>query len=355
MSVALPVVRGRGTASNPANRFERLHVDRSGWLDPDDPGPRTELLTDRARSILSWNDSPDVGFDVALNPYRGCEHGCVYCYARPNHEYVGMSAGLDFESRIFVKREAPELLRSALSARSWTPRTIMMSGVTDPYQPAERRLRLTRRCLEVLAEFRNPVGIITKSYLVTRDVDILAEMAQRGGAAVVLSVTSLRNEIQRTLEPRASSPSRRLGAIRVLADAGIPVGVNVAPVIPGLTDHEVPAILEAAAEAGASFAGYILLRLPHGVKNLFEQWLSAHAPDRREKVLNRLRSLRGGKLYDARYAVRGRGEGPFAEQLRSMFEVSRRRVGLEQRPTLSVEHFRRPGDPDDTQMELFAG
>lgn len=353
MSVALPVVRGRGAATNPPNRFERFHVDRSGWHDPDDPGPRTELLTDRARSILVRNDSPDVGFDVGINPYRGCEHGCAYCYARPNHEYMGLSAGLDFESRIFVKHEAPVLLREALMKPSWRPEPIMMSGVTDCYQPVERRLRITRRCLEVLAEFRNPVGITTKSYLVTRDVDLLGELAARGAAAVVLSITSLRDEIQRSLEPRASSPARRLGAIRVLADAGIPVGVNVAPVVPGLTDHEIPAILEAAADAGATFANYIMLRLPHGVKEVFTDWLEACVPERKEKVLSRLRDLRGGKLYDGRYAVRGRGEGPFAEQVRSLFGVSRDRFGLTRPPALSTESFRRPVEPRP-QIELFA-
>ena len=354
MSVSLPVVRGRGTATNPPNRFERLHVDRSGWMDPDDPGPRTELLTDRARSILVRNDSPDVGFDVGVNPYRGCEHGCVYCYARPNHEYLGLSAGLDFESRIFVKREAPDLLRQALAAPRWRPEPIMFSGVTDCYQPVERRLRVTRRCLEVLAEFRNPVGITTKSYLVTRDVDLLGELAAVGAAAVVVSVTSLRNDVQRALEPRASSPARRLGAIRVLADAGIPVGVNVAPVVPGLTDHEMPAILEAAAEAGATFANYIVLRLPHGVKDLFVDWLEQHVPDRKEKVLSRLRDLRGGALYDGRFAVRGRGEGPFAEQLRRLFAVTRTKYGLDRPPALSTASFRRPAAVRP-QMDLFAG
>ncbi len=352
VSVALPVVRGRGSRSNPPNRFERYHVDRSGWSDPDDPGPRTELLTDRARSVIARNDSPDVAFDASVNPYRGCEHGCAYCYARPNHEYLGLSAGLDFESRIFVKRDAPRLLREALGSPKWRPEPVLFSGVTDAYQPVERRLRITRRCLEVLAEFRNPVAITTKSYLVTRDVDVLSDLASVGGAAVTISVTSLRDEIQRSLEPRASSPGRRLGAIRVLAEAGIPVGVNIAPVIPGLTDHEIPAILEAAADAGASFAGYILLRLPHGVKEIFTDWLDAHVPDRKEKVLSRLRDLRGGRLYDARFALRGRGEGPFAEQIRGLFAVSCERFGLNRKPTLSSAAFRVP-EADRPQMDLF--
>ena len=352
-SVSLPTIRGRGASFNPPNRFERLHVDRSGWTDPDDPPPRTVLLEDATRSILSRNDSPDVGFDVGINPYRGCSHGCVYCYARPMHEYLGFSAGLDFETRIVVKRKAPELLREALASPKWRPQVIALSGATDAYQPAERRLRITRRLLEVLSEFRNPVAVVTKSYLVTRDVDLLADLAEHRAASVVVSVTSLRNEIQRAMEPRASSPGRRLGAIKVLADAGIPVGVNVAPVVPGLTDHELPEILEAAADAGASFASYIVLRLPHGVKEIFTDWLERHVPERKEKVLNRLRELRGGRLYDSRYAVRGRGEGPWAEQVRKLFGVSCARLGLERPPELSTDAFRRPPEPPGPQMDLF--
>ena len=353
----LPVLKGRGASWNPPNRFERLHVDREGWTDPDDPAPETVLLDDASRSILSRNDSPDVGFDVSVNPYRGCAHGCAYCYARPTHEYLGFSAGLDFETRILVKRQAPALLREALTSPKWSPEPIMLSGNTDAYQPTERRLRITRRCLEVLAEFRNPVAITTKSYLVTRDVDILQELAAVDAAAVSVSVTTLRNEVQRTLEPRASSPARRLGAIRVLADAGIPVGVSVAPVIPGLTDHELPGILEAAADAGASFASLILLRLPHGVKDIFEAWLTQHVPERKDKVLNRMRELRGGKLYDARFAVRGRGQGPWAEQLQALFRLTRDRLGLNRPVKLSTEAFRRPetaGAAPNGQIDLFA-
>ncbi|HIF22753.1 MAG TPA: PA0069 family radical SAM protein [Gemmatimonadetes bacterium] len=354
-SHALPVLRGRAAPWNPPNRFERVHVDREGWNDPDDPPPQTILLTDATRSILAYNDAPDVGFDVGINPYRGCEHACAYCYARPTHEYLGFSAGLDFETKILVKREAPQLLRKALTARKWKPQVIALSGNTDAYQPAERRLRITRRCLEVLAEFRNPVAVITKSYLVSRDIDLLAELAEYHAAVVVLSITSLDRSLQRVMEPRASIPERRLGTIRVLAQAGIPVGVNVAPVVPGLTDHEMPAILEAAADAGASFAGYIVLRLPHGVKDIFATWLGQHFPDRKEKVLNRVREMRGGKLYDARYEVRGRGEGPWAEHLRSLFQVTSARLGLNRPPSLSAASFVRPPDPHRPQMDLFGG
>lgn len=350
---SLPVLRGRAASWNPKNRFERLHVEREHWTDPDDPPPKTVLFNDASKSILSYNEAPDVGFDVGLNPYRGCEHACVYCYARPTHEYLGFSAGLDFESRIMVKQDAPELLRAALSSRKWKPQVIGMSGVTDPYQPAERRLRITRRCLEVLAEYRNPVAIITKSYLVSRDVDVLLELARHHAVAVVLSVTTLDANIQRVMEPRASTPARRLGAIRLLADAGIPVGVNVAPVVPGLTDQEMPAILEAARDAGASFAGYILLRLPHGVKDIFSVWLDQHFPDRKAKVLNRVRDLRGGGLYDGRYEVRGRGEGPWADQLKALFRVTTDRLGLKRPPVLSAESFRDPRAPGHAQTDLF--
>jgi DNA repair photolyase len=345
---------------NPPNRFERLHLEPEALeSDPDlgeAPLPETELLIDRTRSIIAYNDSPDVGFDAGVNPYRGCSHGCSYCYARPTHEYLGFSAGLDFETKIMVKLNAPELLRAALSAKSWRPQVVALSGNTDAYQPTERRLGITRRCLEVLAEFRNPVGIVTKSHLVTRDVDVLAELATHRAAAVVLSITSLRTEVQRTMEPRAATPGRRLDAIRALARAGVPVGVNVAPVVPGLTDDEMPAILEAAAEAGASFASYIVLRLPWGVKSIFETWLEQHFPDRKDKVLNRVRDLRGGKLYDARFQVRGRGEGPWADHLQKLFRVSKRKLGLDRRPELSVDAFRVPSPPSapGAQTDLFA-
>jgi DNA repair photolyase len=344
----LPVIRGRGASWNPRNRFERLHVD----LDPDavDVPPQTVLLRDRTRRILATNDAPDVGFDVGINPYRGCGHGCSYCYARPTHEYLGFSAGLDFETRIMVKEDAPELLAKALSAKSWKPQVVALSGNTDAYQPVERRLGLTRRCLQVLADFRNPVQIVTKSHLVTRDVDLLSRLAGHRAAGVLVSITTLRPEVQRAMEPRAATPRRRLDAVRALADAEIPVGVIVAPVVPGLTDDELPAILQASAEAGASHASYILLRLPHGVKELFDVWLQQHVPERREKVLNRIRQMRGGKLYDARYSVRGRGEGPWADHLRSLFRVTTKRLGLDRPPALSTRAFRVPRNGPQTDL-----
>lgn len=347
----LVTIKGRGAALNPTNRFETLAVER----DPEVPGPdrvETELLRDSSRSLITRNDSPDVGFEVSINPYRGCEHGCVYCYARPFHEYLGFSAGLDFESRILVKEDAPEILRKELSSPRWKPQTLAMSGVTDCYQPAERKLEITRRCLAVLAEFRNPVAVITKNELVTRDIDHLSVLAEHGAVAVNLSITTLDGELARRLEPRASHPRDRLKAVERLAQAGIPVGVMVAPVVPAITDHEMPKILEAAANAGATSAGYVVLRLPGAVTGLFEDWLERHFPDRKEKVLNRVRDLRGGRLYDPRFGSRMRGEGLFADQIHATFETFKRRYGLDRpRPELSTASFRRPGQ--GIQLGLF--
>lgn len=327
-------------------------MERETWTDADDPAPKTWLLRDASRSVISRNESPDVGFDAGVNPYRGCEVACIWCYARPYHEYLGFSAGLDYETKILVKEDAPALLRKELASPRWEPRVLALSGATDPYQPAERRLRITRGILEVLAEFRNPVSVITKRELVTRDLDLLGELAAHRAAAVTLSITTLERGLQRVMEPRASVPERRLEAVRRLAEAGIPTGVNVAPVIPGLTDHEMPRILERAAEAGAVRAGYIVLRLPHGVKELFEEWLERHFPERKEKVLNRLRDLRGGRLNDPRFGFRMRGEGPYAEQIRQMFRVACRKLGLNQEPLeLSTAAFRRPAS--EGQLGLF--
>ncbi len=341
----------RGAAENPANRFERIAFEPEPADPAEAPAPDTRFFTDPSRRILAENDSPDVGFDVSLNPYRGCEHGCAYCYARPTHEYLGFSAGLDFETRILVKRDAPARLRETLSRPSWKPQVIALSGVTDPYQPAERRLRITRGCLEVLAEFRNPAAIVTKSRLVARDADLLAELAAHDAAVVNVSVTTLDPELHRAMEPRAASPPQRLAAVEALARAGVPVGVMLAPIVPGLNDHEIPRILAAAAAAGAGFAGRIVLRLPHGLKDLFETWLERHYPARKAKVLNRVRSLRAGRLNDPRFGSRMRGEGIWAEQIARSFELAARRHGLDgPRPTPSAAAFRRPGG---AQLALF--
>ncbi|MEK6406675.1 MAG: PA0069 family radical SAM protein [Acidobacteriota bacterium] len=344
--------RGRGTAENPPNRFERLaYLPIIESPDDADRAVKTQYLKDASRSLITFNDSPDVGFEVSINPYRGCEHGCIYCYARPYHEYLGFSAGLDFETKILVKEDAPELLRAELASRKWQPKVVAISGVTDAYQPIERKLQITRRCLEVLAEFRNPVVIVTKNQLVTRDIDLLKELASFDAAAVCVSVTTLDAELARVMEPRTSMPANRLEAIQALSEAGVPVRVLVAPIIPGLTDHEIPSIIQAAAKAGASHAGYVVVRLPHGVGELFEKWLEEHFPDRKKKVLNRIREMRGGKLNDPNFGSRMRGEGVFAEQIRSMFKLACRKAGIEGGgPELSTAAFRRPSGP---QLSLF--
>src|SRR5438128_7188737 len=342
-------IHGRGASWSPANRFERLHVDLTDNdvvdIDPneeDRPQQATQYFRDGTKSIITRNNSPDVGFETSLNPYRGCEHGCIYCYARPTHEYLGFSAGLDFESKIVVKTNAPELLRAELESPRWRPQTLVMSGVTDPYQPVDKKLQITRGCLEVLAKFRNPVAIITKNRLVTRDIDLLCELAKHNAVAVNLSVTSLDANLQRVLEPRTSSPQARLDAIRQLRSAGIPTGVMVAPVIPGLTDHEIPKILEACAKAGTQFAGYTVVRLPWAVAPLFEHWLEEHFPDRKEKILGRIRDVRGsGRLNNSQWRTRMTGEGIFAEQIGSLFKTGCRRAGIGERPKLSTVAFRR--------------
>ncbi len=341
------MVRGRGSTSNPPNRFEHIALERDEDWDPQqDPAPRTHFYRDLTQSIITYNNSPDIPFNASINVYRGCEHGCSYCYARPFHEYLGFSAGLDFETRITVKENAPELLRKELSSPKWKPQELAMSGVTDCYQPIERRLKLTRRCLAVLAEFRNPAIIVTKNYLVTRDLDLLRELAAHQVVHVNLSINSLDSAFARELEPRASAPRQRLAAVETLAKAGVPVGVLVAPVIPALNDHEIPSVLKAAKDAGASWAGTEFLRLPLAVAPLFEQWLDRHAPGKKENVLNRIRAARGGKLNDARFGVRMSGEGVLAEQTWQMFHIARRKAGLpEDGPELSTAAFRRPEGP----------
>jgi DNA repair photolyase len=346
---------GRGSTQNIANRFEALSVelDPEAQFDEDGtplPPARTQFLRDDSQTVIAWNDSPDVPFDASINPYRGCEHGCAYCFARPSHEYLGLSAGLDFESKIVVKERAPELLRKELSKRNWKPQVLAISGVTDCYQPVERRLQLTRRCLEVLAEFRNPVVLITKNHLITRDIDHLSELARYNAVGAAISITSLDGELAKILEPRASPPSRRLAAVRELSAAGIPVRVMVAPVIPGLNDHEIPQILTAAAEAGASTAAFVPLRLPWAVAPLFEAWLDRHKPGHKDKILGRVRDMRGGKLYDATWGKRMSGEGFWAKQLSTIFEVAMRKAGLgHESAPLSTAAFRVP----TAQLSLF--
>jgi DNA repair photolyase len=338
---------GRGTGLNPANRFEEIAVEWDESADPAErPDPKTRFLRDTTRTILVKNDSPDVPFNYSLNPYRGCEHGCSYCFARPYHEYLGLSSGLDFETMIFVKEDAPVLLERELAKPSWEPQIVAMSGVTDVYQPVERRLKITRRCLEVFADCRNPVGLITKNSLVERDVDVLSELARHQAASVMFSITTLDAELARRMEPRAATPQRRLEAMRTLAKAGVPVGVMAAPMIPGLNDHEMPKILEAAAGAGAESAGYSLLSLPYAVKDVFLDWLKRNYPERRDKVVSQVRSLRGGNLNDPRIAARHRGEGVFADHLEALCRISRRRYGLDRaRRPLSAASFRRPLGP----------
>ena len=346
---------GRGAPRDLPNRFQVLSID----LDPDVvqgnpedealPNPKTLFLDDSSESIIVKNDSPDIGFGASLNPYRGCEHGCAYCYARPTHEYLGFSAGLEFETKIMVKRRAPELLRRELSSKKWEPQVLAMSGVTDCYQPAERHFRITRGCLEVLAEFRNPVSIITKNFLVTRDLDVLKELANFDAVNVFVSITTLNRDLAAKMEPRASTPAHRLRTIEMLAKAGIPVGVLVAPIVPGLNDREIPAVLEGAKSAGASSAGYTMLRLPYGVKDVFQDWLKEHFPERLERILGTVRSVRNGKLNVSDFDSRMRGEGPYAEQVRQMFHVFRERLGFGGMRDLRTEHFQRPGA---TQLTL---
>ena len=345
-------VRGRGAASNPANRFEALHLEPDPDASPDEsPAPPTKFFCDKSSSILSHNESPDIGYDTTLNPYRGCEHGCIYCFARPTHEYLGFSAGLDFESKILVKMEAAALLRKELASKRWKPRPISLCGVTDCYQPVERRLRLTRQCLEVLAEFRNPVSIVTKNHLVTRDLDLLQELAKHNAVTVCLSISTLDAELARIMEPRTSSPKQRFAAMATMARAAVPVGLLLAPVVPALTDHEIISILRQAAAAGASFAAYEVLRLPFAVKELFEQWLRLHLPEKADKILNRIRALRGGKLNDSTFGARMVGTGIFARQIAAQFEVGCRKAGLGQSwPVLSATAFR---GPPEAQLRLL--
>jgi DNA repair photolyase len=352
----------RGSWDNPGNRFARVQLDRGPdfagetpavdeWGEPLEGthAPGVDLIEDHVDTFLVKNHSPDIGFSWGANPYRGCEHGCSYCYARPYHEYLGYSAGLDFETKIVFKPRAPEILRRELSARNWKAEVVAMSGISDCYQPIERRLGLTRRVLEVFSEFRQPVALITKNHLVTRDIDLLKPLAEARAAAVAISLTTLDPELSRRMEPRASLPAFRLKAVEKLASAGISVGVNIAPVIPGLNDFEIPRLVEAAAQAGAYRANFSIIRLPHGVKDIFSDWLAKELPTKREGVLGRIMSLRGGKLNETRFGARMRGEGELAKNIESMFRVAVQRAGINREPfALSSASFRRPGG---TQLE----
>lgn len=324
---------------------------RASEPDWEPPAVKTQFFVDDTQSLVTRNESPDLSFDASLNPYRGCEHGCAYCYARRYHEFLGFSAGLDFESKIMVKPKAPELLRQELLRKSWLPQKLALSGVTDCYQPVERRLEITRGCLGVLAEFRNPVVVITKNFLVTRDIDHLVELARWRAGAVIISVTSLDSELSGNLEPRASSPAMRLRAVRALAEAGVPVGVSLAPIIPGLNDMEMADILEASREAGARYATYSVVRLPGSGAAVFTEWLARNvSPEKKESILRRIEAVHGGTLNSSTPYERMRGHGAWAEQIRQLFKVLARKMGLDRmRPEVSAEFFRRP---DGLQMSL---
>jgi DNA repair photolyase len=361
-----PQHNGRGALSNASSRFDDEKKIRTtdGWdIEDELPPLRTTLTRDATRTILARNTSPDVPFDRSINPYRGCEHGCIYCFARPTHAYLGLSPGLDFETKILFKPEAAKLLEAELASPKYRPDVVAMGTNTDPYQPVERELKITRSILKVLSDFNNPVGIVTKGHLITRDIDILADMAKRNLAEVFLSVTTLDKALARDMEPRASAPHRRLDAIRELSAAGIPTGVMTAPMIPGLNDHEMEAILEAATEAGATRAGFTVLRLPLEIKDLFDEWLRANRPDRAEKVLSLIRQMRGGALYQAEFGLRMRGEGPIAQLLAARFSAAVRRLGLNKiRYRLDTLRFAVPESArtalvdakrDARQMKLF--
>ncbi|BAU47124.1 radical SAM protein [Sulfurifustis variabilis] len=369
-SLARSVRKGRGAASNADGRFEpaRHEPEDDGWGGLDEPlvPLATTLGVDSARSVITRNDSPDIPFDRSINPYRGCEHGCIYCYARPSHAYLGLSPGLDFETRLYAKPDAAARLADELRAPGYCPQPIALGTNTDPYQPVERRTGITRAILEVLARCEHPLTIVTKSALIERDLDLLGPMAQKNLVKAFLSVTTLKRDLARRLEPRAAAPERRLEAIARLSQAGIPVGVMVAPVIPVLTDGEIEAILAAAREAGAREAGYILLRLPREVKDLFKEWLALHAPLSAAHVMARLREARGGREYDARFGVRMRGEGEYADLIRARFALACRRLGLDRRKpaALDLSRFRPPPSPANAndatgaatgQLDLFEG
>ncbi|MEO7207734.1 MAG: PA0069 family radical SAM protein [Steroidobacteraceae bacterium] len=349
--------KGRGSSSNVAGRFDSLILQKAddGWYqDEIDGNPIETVLPDHARSVITSNDSPDVGFEASINPYRGCAHGCVYCFARPTHSYLGLSPGLDFETKLFYKADAVNLLEAELAKPKYVCKTIALGINTDGYQPLEKRLQVTRGILAVLTRCRHPVTIVTKSALIVRDLDLLTDLAKDKLVSVMLSITSLTNDIKRTLEPRTASPQARLRVIQQLSEAGVPAGVLVAPVIPAITDHEIEDIMAAAKEAGASRAGYVLLRLPHELKIIFREWLAEHYPDRAKHVMSLINQSRGGKDYDSEFGTRMRGTGPYAELLRTRFDLAKRKLGLagaEERYELNTQLFR-PPKPDTPQLSL---
>ncbi len=355
-TVGADLRRGRGACSNVSGRFEseRRQSFDDGWTEPEDPAPlRTEVRNEPARSIITRNDSPDISFEQSINPYRGCEHGCIYCYARPSHAYLGHSSGLDFETKLYAKENAAVLLEAELANPRYEPRTIALGSNTDPYQPIEREKRITRQILEVLAAARHPVGIVTKSALVTRDIDILAPMAKAGLVKVAISITTLDRQLARAMEPRATTPAKRLEAMRQLADAGIPVAAMVAPIVPALNDHEIEGILSAVKAAGATEAGYVLLRLPLEIKDLFREWLATAYPGRADRVISLMQSMHGGRDYSAEFGTRQRGSGPYAQQIATRFRLALSRHGLnERRMPLTPELFKRPV-PVGGQLPLF--
>ena len=348
--------RGRGAGVNMSGRFEAYSrsLFDDGWQGLEDLAPfKTTVFEEKPKTIITRNDSPDISFDQSINPYRGCEHGCSYCYARPAHAYMGLSPGLDFESKLFAKPDAAKLLRAELSAKNYVPKTIALGANTDAYQPIERERRITRAILEVLAEFNHPVGIVTKSALVTRDIDILAPMAKKGLVKVALSVTTLDPKLARAMEPRAATPAKRLAAMEQLSAAGIPTVVMVAPIIPAVNDSEIEAILSAARTAGAAEAGYVMLRLPHEVKDVFRDWLHATMPERAQKVMSLVKSSSGGKDYDASLGTRQTGTGPYAWTIGRRFELSCQRLGLNRsKLKLDTSHFHRPPQPGE-QLALL--
>ncbi len=357
----LPILpTGRGTGQTPANRFTgiELQID-ADYLEFDKDAqheiqrPKTRYFEDSSRSVISENNSPDIPFKYSLNPYRGCLHGCSYCYARPTHEYLGLNAGLDFETTIFIKKDAPKLFRSWLCHPRYQPARIMLSGVTDCYQPVERALNITRDCISVASEASQPLSIITKNQLVTRDIDLLSDMANRKLCSVAVSINSLDQSLARVMEPACSSPQSRINAVRKLSDAGIPVHVMVAPIVPGLTDHEIPAVLGQVADAGAKSASYILLRLPFAVKDIFSDWLAVKQAHKKDVVLSRIKSTRNGQLNSSEFGTRMRGAGQIADQIQQLFQVTAKKLGLAQKlEPPRTDLFKPPASPDG-QLRLF--